>query len=226
MRGDDVGAHVGFLRVRRGVADGRRGRRCRRAFADQAGERLYRLPTGRSRPYELTFWPSSVSSRTPSAAAAALRGHVSTAATPPGPGRGTMQYEQTELHPSRSAARPGAAARGASAGRGELVEGREVAARQRATGARVVAEPRDRARAEREVDERFSSNSSSFIDSDQQPPTMICLAGSRCFMARAFMRCCRNRPSAFSRIVQVLKTSTSAAAGSGPPPARTTRGGP
>ncbi len=55
----------------------------------------------RSRPYELTFCPSSVSSRTPSPARRPASARIS-------PGRrdtsrprtaGTMQYEQTELQP-------------------------------------------------------------------------------------------------------------------------------
>ena len=54
------------------------------------------------------------------------------------------------------------------------------------------------------------SKSSSFIDSDQQPPTTITLSGSRRLAARASIRCATRRSSAFSRIVQVLKTRKSA----------------
>ena len=55
----------------------------------------------RSRPYELTFWPSSVNSRTPAPASRPTSARIS-------PGRretsrprtaGTMQYEHTELQP-------------------------------------------------------------------------------------------------------------------------------
>ncbi len=55
----------------------------------------------RSRPYEFTFWPSSVTSRTPWRASPVTSARIS-------PGRrltslprtrGTMQYEQTELQP-------------------------------------------------------------------------------------------------------------------------------
>src|SRR5829696_2859904 len=64
---------------------------------------------GRSeRPYELTFWPSSVTSRTPSAARPA------TSATSSSCGRdnsrprvdGTMQYEQTMLQPAEICTQP------------------------------------------------------------------------------------------------------------------------
>ena len=65
------------------------------------------------------------------------------------------------------------------------------------------------------------SNSSSFIDSDQHPPTTITLSGSRCFAARASIRCAIRRSSAFSRIVQVLKTRKSASAGSAASPSPT-----
>jgi hypothetical protein len=54
------------------------------------------------------------------------------------------------------------------------------------------------------------SKSSSFIDSDQHPPTTITFSGSRRFAARASMRCATSRSSAFSRMVQVLKTRKSA----------------
>ena len=51
------------------------------------------------------------------------------------------------------------------------------------------------------------------IDSDQQPPTTITLDGSRSLAARASIRRAWKRSSAFSRIVQVLNTSTSASSG-------------
>jgi hypothetical protein len=57
------------------------------------------------------------------------------------------------------------------------------------------------------------SKSSSFIDSDQQPPTTTTLPGSRCLAARASIRCATSLSSAFSRIVQVLKTRKSASSG-------------
>ena len=41
----------------------------------------------------------------------------------------------------------------------------------------------------------------------------MALDGSRSFSARAFIRCACKRLSAFSRIVQVLNTSTSASSG-------------
>ena len=59
----------------------------------------------------------------------------------------------------------------------------------------------------------YCSNSSSFIDSDQQPPTTITLLGMRSLAARACIRWATKRSSAFSRIVQVLKTTTSASSG-------------
>src|SRR5213082_2548857 len=43
------------------------------------------------------------------------------------------------------------------------------------------------------------SNSSSFIDSDQQPPTTTTLPGSRCLAARASIRCATSRSSAKQR---------------------------
>ena len=118
---------------------------------------VIRLPTGRSRPYELTFWPSSVSSRTPSAAsrcASPTRScHGRDFSRPRTLGHDAVRADGVAPHRDLQPGlvRPLTAHRQVA---GELVEGREVAARQRATGADVVAEPRDRARAEREVDER------------------------------------------------------------------------
>ncbi len=95
---------------------------------------------------------------------------------------------------------------------GEVVERREVAARDRA--ARLMYSPSrwmlpgPKAKSTN----GYCSNSSSFIDSDQHPPTTITLPGSRCLAARASIRCATRRSSAFSRIVQVLKTSKSASA--------------
>ena len=56
----------------------------------------------------------------------------------------------------------------------------------------------------------YFSKSWSFIDSDQQPPTTIARSGCCSFAARACIRCVTKRSSAFSRIVQVLKTTMSA----------------
>ena len=188
MRGDHVVAHV--LGVRARVAD---------ALepvdgverAQQPAEAM-RSSTGRSRPQELTFWPSSVSSRTPSAASAVRLGHEVAPADGSARARaraGTMQYEQAELQPLRDLhpglVRPLAAHRQVAR---ELVEGREMAARQRAAGPDELAQPADVARAEGEVDERVQIEQlvlhrlrPAAADDDR-------LAGSRCFGARASIR--------------------------------------
>ena len=88
-----------------------------------------------------------------------------------------------------------------------------MAAVDLAAGLDVLAQHVDRARSERQVDERVELEHLVRIDSDQQPPTAITLSGSRRLAARASIRCATSRSSAFSRIVQVLKTSRSASSG-------------
>ena len=117
-----------------------------------------RTSGSRSRPQELTFWPSSVTSRTPSAARRVTSATIS-------PGRrlcsrprtaGTMQYEQTELQPIEICTHAWKA-RSRRAGRSPA-KCRHSAKRPRvdaqAAGADPVGEMRDRAWAEGDVDVR------------------------------------------------------------------------
>ena len=116
-------------------------------------------PTGRSRPHELTFWPSSVISRTPSAASA------STSETSVASDRdcsrprtdGTMQYEQVELQPIEICTHAWCA-RSRRAGRSPANSSNveKWPARQLAARADEVAEPRDVARPEGQIDERVA----------------------------------------------------------------------
>src|SRR5215831_12721222 len=94
-----------------------------------------RISGSRSRPHELTFWPSSVTSRTPSRAS-----RVTSAMTSPGRRlcsrprtAGTMQYAHFELHP---------------------IEIEAAAGNAEPTRAEPLAEVGDRPRAERDVDVR------------------------------------------------------------------------
>ena len=114
-------------------------------------------PRGRSRPHELTFWPSSVSSRTPSPARRSASA-TSSAAGPrllaPAHGRHDAVRARRvaalrDLQPGLE--RPLAAHRQVA---GELVERREVPARHVAAGLDELAEARDVAGAVGEVDER------------------------------------------------------------------------
>ena len=110
----------------------------------------------RSRPYELTFWPSSVTSRTPSAASRA------TSATSSSNGRetsaprvdGTMQYEHAMLQPTEICTHAWNS-RAALVGQvaGEALE-LEEALRGDRVGRQELGELVDLAGAERDVDER------------------------------------------------------------------------
>ena len=87
-------------------------------------------------------------------------------------------------------------------------------ARHVSPGLDELAQARDVAGPVGEVDERVQLESSSLTDSDQQPPTTITLDGSRSFGRTRVHERARKRSSAFSRIVHVLNTSTSASSGS------------
>ena len=117
-----------------------------------------RSATGRSRPHELTFWPSSVSSRTPSAA----KRSASATSTSAGPRLLAPAHRRDDaVRAGRVAAlrdlqpgleRPLAAHRQVAR---ELVERREVPARHVPPGLDELAEARDVARAVGQVDERI-----------------------------------------------------------------------
>ena len=143
------------LRVRAREADPLDARRRRRRRG--AAPRI-ELPT--SRPQELTFWPSSVSSLTPARARPSTSARIS-------PGRretsrprtaGTMQYEQIELQPIEictQAWKRRSRWSGSRAGEGALLGDPERTARDAlAARAEPVAEVRDRAGPERDVDVR------------------------------------------------------------------------
>ena len=152
-RGDHVAAEVLRVRAREPDALDALDRVARRA-----GARRSRLP--RSRPYELTFWPSSVTSRTPSLARRVTSARIS-------PGRRLTSRPRTDGHDAVRADRvaahrdlhPGLEAALAvhrqRAGELALLTDAEAAARSGlAPGAEPIREMRDRARPERDVDER------------------------------------------------------------------------
>ena len=172
----------------------------------------------RSRPHELTFWPRSVTSRTPSAARRVTSATIS-------PGRrlcsrprtdGTMQYAHLELQPIEICTQ---AWKRRSRCIGQL--GREdallcdpeaAALHPGPAGAEPVAEVRDRARPEGDVDERIELEEPAALrfgvaaaDGDHALRIAL-LHGPSLSKVRS------SRWSGFSRIVQVLKTSTSASA--------------
>ena len=182
-----------------------------------------RMSGTRSRPHELTFCPSSVISRTPSPASAATSARIS-------PGRRRLLpaahrrddavrarrvAAHRDLHPGLE--RPLAVRRQR---RGE----RAVSMPKRATrdaeppGAEPLAEMRDRARAERDVD----------LGIELEDPFALRLgvaaadgdhrSGVARFRALASPRYAASFVSGFSRIVHVLKTTTSASAAVGASP--------
>ncbi len=69
---------------------------------DRSSAKVVFAPLGRSRPKEQTFWPSSVTSRTPSAARRSTSVTISPAGRDTSRPRvdGTMQYEHAQLHPT------------------------------------------------------------------------------------------------------------------------------
>ena len=118
---------------------------------------------GRSRPYELTFWPSSVTSRTPVGGERGRprRGSRPAGGSPRGRARpGRCSTRTRSCSPSRSAPTPGTAARGASGASPEKRRSSPVPKRAagdaEAAGAEPVAEVGDRAGAEGDVDERVA----------------------------------------------------------------------
>ena len=183
--------------------------------------------TGRSRPHELTFWPSSVISRTPSRASASTSdARVSSDRDCSRPRTdGTMQYEQVELQPIEICT-PRLVC--AVAMRGQVA--RELVERQECLGELAacpdeVAEPRDVARPEGQVDERIALEQLVLhrlrpaAADDDRALGMPLLGRSAC------IRSVTKRSSAFSRIVQVLKTTTSASSwlGASPSPSDSSR---
>ena len=151
---DHVGAHVLGMRAREpdAVDAVDRVERSRRRVA-----KLVSTAGRRSRPYELTFWPRSVSSRTPSAASRPASAHeVVGLAAVLAPAhrrhdavRAVAVASGRDLHPclERAVALQRQLAR-------ERVERREVASRHLSAGLDVVAQAVDVPRAERQVDER------------------------------------------------------------------------
>src|SRR3954468_18099803 len=166
----------------------------------------------RSRPYEFTFWPSSVTSRTPSAAS------PRTSATSSSSGRetsrprveGTMQYEQRQLQPTeicthawnsrvrlpgRWPVKPSNSKKPCAVSE-SLV--RNSASLWTCPGPNATSTNGKR------------SKTSSFSDCAQQPPTPTTRSGFSDFSRLASPRCPMRRLSAFSRIEQVLKRIRSA----------------
>ena len=129
------------------------------ARAQQLAELGVEISGARSRPQELTFWPSSVISLTPSAASRVTSATMS-------PGRrlcsrprtaGTMQYEHVELQPIDTCthALNGALAVLRQVAGEMLVRAEPARARRRRPRPDPLAEVRDRAGPERDVDLRI-----------------------------------------------------------------------
>ena len=197
--------------------DARRRRRTR------AGARRTRCDSSgaRSRPQELTFWPSSVISRTPLVGEPRHLGDD--LARPPAllaaaHGRDDAVRARRSCSPSRPAPRPGSAARGASAGRPRSARacrsGR--ARRAYAAGADPLAEVRDRARARRRRRRTGRARRSAPAAPRRSSRRRRSRRRGRArFRAPALPRYAASLVSGFSRIVQVLKTMTSASSGDG-----------
>ena len=128
---------------------------------------------------------------------------------------GTMQYAHFELQPIETctqAWKRRSRCIGSCGGERALLGDAEAAARDAlAARAEPVAEVRDRAGAERDVDERVELEDPLALRlgvaaADGDHALRVVAASAR----RALPRCAARRVSGFSRIVQVLKTSTSA----------------
>ena len=128
---------------------------------------------------------------------------------------GTMQYAHFELQPIETCTHawnaPLAVERQHRRRSGAPLRSRSALAGRRAAGAEPVAEVRDRARARRRRRRtgtaRRSARAAPRRSSRRRRSPR---SGSRSFSAFACARCAASRWSGFSRIVQVLKTTTSA----------------
>src|SRR3954468_16683135 len=168
----------------------------------------------RSRPYEFTFWPRRVTSRTPSAASAP------TSATSSSSGRetsrprveGTMQYEQRQLQPTEICTQ-------AWNSRARL-PGRWPVKPSNSKKPCAVSESLVRNSASlwtwpgpnATSTNGKRSKTSSLTDWAQQPPTPTTTSGRSRLTRLASPRWATKRSSAFSRIEQVLKRMRSASA--------------
>src|ERR687886_629458 len=115
------------------------------SHARRSSPNSIRASGGRSRPYELTFWPRSVISRTPSAALLAAADGRDDAV-------GALRVAaHRDLHPGLEGA---LAAHRQPAGEAPLLEAEAAARYALAAGADPLGEVRDRAGAEGDVDVR------------------------------------------------------------------------
>src|SRR3954453_16782653 len=168
---------------------------------------------GRSRvPYELTFWPSSVTSRTPSAASSSISATSSSSGRLTSRPRvdGTMQNEQRMLQPAEICTQPWNS-RVRLAGRWPVNPSNSkkpwaVRLSLVRNSASLWTWPGPNATSTN----GNCANTRSFIDCAQQPPTPITRSGFLRLSTRASYRCATKRSSAFSRIEQVLKRIRSA----------------
>ena len=179
----------------------------------------------RSRPYELTFWPSSVTSRTPSPASRVDLGDdlarpaalLAAAHGRDDAVRALGVAAHRDLHPRLES--PLALHRQVAGERPLLAVPKRAARDALPAGAEPVAEMRDRARAEGDVDERVELEDPLALrlgvaaaDGDHRPRVALASA------PRRRPRCAAKRVSGFSRIVHVLKTITSASSCDGASP--------
>ncbi len=216
-RGDDRLAEV--LRVRAREPDALDARR-RRRTARSSSPNSVAISGRRSRPHELTFWPSSVISRTPSRARPRHLGEdlARAGGSPRGRARpGTMQYAHVELQPIETCTQAWKRALAVHRQLGReraLVGGAEPAARRRPRRPRRASR-RDagscpaRRRRRRTGRARRSARAAPRRSSRRRrrrsrvaPLQRGCVAQVR-----------GEARSGFSRIVQVLKTTTSASSG-------------
>ena len=171
-----------------------------------------RLDFGRSRPKLFTFCPSSVSSRTPSAASLSASATSSSGSRLTSLPRveGTMQYAQTRLHPCEICSHPWNS-RSLRLGRCPEKSSNSkypcaVSESELRNSASLWICPGPNATSTK----GNRSNTSSFTDCAQQPPTPTIRSGTSDFNRFASPRWAMNRLSADSRIEQVLNRIRSA----------------